>query len=72
MDSKRVGTGLAEARSTLGLCGSCRFRIEQGSRRGSVFHRCARADSDPTFARYPALPVLRCRGYAPLEDEPPA
>jgi hypothetical protein len=33
------------------------------NRRGSVFYRCARAESDPRFARYPPLPVLACPGY---------
>jgi hypothetical protein len=26
---------------------------------------CERSASDPTFARYPRLPVLQCSGYAP-------
>jgi len=33
------------------------------NRRGSVFYRCGRADDDPKFPRYPALPVLTCAGY---------
>jgi hypothetical protein len=47
-----------------GLCGSCVHRRLLGSRR-SVFLRCALADSDPRFARYPALPVRSCAGYEP-------
>jgi hypothetical protein len=38
------------------------------SRRGSVFYRCTLADTDPRFARYPALPVLTCSGY--VQDAP--
>ncbi|MGH7569637.1 MAG: YciI family protein [Gemmatimonadales bacterium] len=34
-----------------------------GNRRGSTFFRCARAEFDPHFARYPPLPVTRCAGY---------
>jgi len=47
----------------VGLCASCRWvRIVQ-NRRGSVFYRCLRADTDPRFVRYPPLPVLQCPGY---------
>ncbi|MBK7949499.1 MAG: hypothetical protein IPK00_12345 [Deltaproteobacteria bacterium] len=49
----------------IGLCGSCLHLREQASRRGSVFYRCARADEDERYPRYPALPVLRCRGHEP-------
>ena len=34
-----------------------------GNARGSVFFRCARAESDARFVRYPPLPVLACPGY---------
>lgn len=40
-------------------------RIE--SDRGSVFYRCALADTDPRFPKYPRLPVLRCDGFKPVE-----
>jgi hypothetical protein len=33
------------------------------TRRGSVFYRCLRAETDPRFVRYPPLPVLQCPGY---------
>jgi hypothetical protein len=33
------------------------------NRRGSTFYRCGRADTDPRFPRYPALPVRACIGY---------
>jgi hypothetical protein len=35
------------------------------NRRGSVFYRCALADTDPRFVRYPPLPVITCSGYEP-------
>jgi len=35
------------------------------NRRGSVFYRCARAETDPTYARYPSLPMRACPGYEP-------
>ena len=31
--------------------------------RGSIFLLCERALTDPTFPKYPRLPVLECRGY---------
>src|SRR2546425_5522268 len=41
----------------VGLCATCRWVRTVSNRRGSVFYRCGRADDDPTFPRYPALPV---------------
>ena len=40
-------------------------RVE--SDRGSVFYRCALAEIDPRFPKYPRLPVIICDGYAPRE-----
>lgn len=37
--------------------------LEQGTKRGAVFFRCARADQDETFNRYPAIPVLQGHGF---------
>lgn len=54
-------TSVSPAR--LGLCFDCRHRIEQATRKGSLFHRCARADDDERFLRYPPMPVVRCAGY---------
>lgn len=51
-----------------GLCGRCRHARTTGNRRGSVFYMCGLSTTDPRFPKYPALPVLRCSGYAP--DEP--
>jgi hypothetical protein len=57
---------------TVGLCATCRWVRIVTNRRGSVFYRCARADVDPRFVRYPPLPVLACPGYERLDrvDEP--
>ena len=33
------------------------------SRRGSTFFRCARAETDARFVRYPPLPLHSCAGY---------
>lgn len=49
-----------------GLCETCRY-AERISGARSTFWLCARSRTDPTFPRYPRLPVLQCRGY---EDDP--
>jgi len=46
-----------------GLCGTCKWVRILKTRRGSVFYRCLRAETDPRFVKYPPLPVLRCPGY---------
>ncbi len=48
-----------------GLCGACDFRRIVTSGRGSSFSLCLRSKLDPTFPRYPELPVLECRGFQP-------
>jgi len=52
-----------------GLCAVCRHARRVDTRRGSTFLLCERAASDPRYARYPALPVLRCQGHEPLAPE---
>jgi hypothetical protein len=49
-----------------GLCADCRHARRIASARGSTFHLCARAASDPRYARYPRLPVLHCPGHEPV------
>jgi hypothetical protein len=49
--------------ASVGLCARCSMGRVQRSARGSRFWRCGRADSDPTYRRYPPLPVLRCPGF---------
>ena len=46
-----------------GLCATCKWVRIARNRRGSVFYRCLRAETDPRFVKYPPLPVLRCPGY---------
>ena len=47
----------------VGLCFTCRWMRSTANRRGSVFFRCARAEDDARFVRYPHLPVRTCPGY---------
>jgi hypothetical protein len=51
-----------------GLCSACRHGRLVVSRRGSRFLRCERSDVDPTFPRYPMLPVRACHGYEPAAE----
>jgi hypothetical protein len=52
-----------------GLCGDCRHaRTVRGAR--STFWICGRAASDPSYPRYPALPVITCPGYERLSGAP--
>ena len=45
-----------------GLCGACVHARIVESRR-SRFWLCGLSRVDPTFPRYPALPVIRCAGF---------
>ena len=54
-----------------GLCATCIHMREITSDRGSTFYRCALADTDARFPKYPRLPVLRCDGYRAGEFSPP-
>jgi hypothetical protein len=47
----------------VGLCATCRHARVQESARGARFWRCARADAEPAYRRYPPLPVRDCPGF---------
>jgi hypothetical protein len=51
-----------------GLCDSCRHQRVVENTRGSRFSLCERSKRDPSFPRYPRLPVLECRGHEPRSD----
>ena len=53
---------------SIGLCAHCRHSRRIQSDRGSVFFLCKLSESDPSFPKYPRLPVLSCRGYSPVFD----
>lgn len=50
---------------TAGLCASCAHARTIESSKRATFIRCELSFSDPRFARYPPLPVVRCEGYSP-------
>lgn len=48
-----------------GLCDSCRHQRVVRNTRGSSFSLCLRSKVDPSYPRYPRVPVLECRGHEP-------
>jgi hypothetical protein len=46
-----------------GLCNLCLHQRLVPNTRGSVFSLCERSAEDPSFPRYPRIPVLACRGF---------
>lgn len=44
----------------------CRHSRVIETRMGWVFRLCERSVTDPTYPRYPALPILRCAGFEPV------
>ena len=48
-----------------GLCDDCIHQRIVRNTRGSAFSLCERSRTDPSYPRYPRLPVLECRGYEP-------
>jgi len=46
-----------------GLCEDCEHQQLVRNTRGSTFSLCRLSREDPSFPRYPRLPVLECAGY---------
>jgi hypothetical protein len=53
----------ASSPSREGLCATCIYARRVANDRGSVFLRCAYAAVDPSFAKYPRLPVMACAAF---------
>jgi hypothetical protein len=53
-----------------GLCDRCVHRRNVVTAT-SRFVLCARALSDPAFAKYPRLPVIRCPGFVATPPDAP-
>ncbi|HAM59779.1 MAG TPA: hypothetical protein DCQ64_31960 [Candidatus Rokubacteria bacterium] len=62
----------ARERQGAGLCASCRHARRVTSARGSMFSRCERATDDPSFPKYPRLPVIQCCGHEPCPGMAPS
>jgi hypothetical protein len=56
-------------RPSAGLCAACAHQRLIRNTRGSTFSLCERSRADPSFPRYPRLPVLECRGWERRGDE---
>jgi hypothetical protein len=53
-----------------GLCATCIHARRVPHPRGEgAYWRCLLADTDPRFAKYPRLPVLRCSGYEKVAEK---
>ena len=61
---------LADESQAAGLCATCVHVRRIVSDRGSVFYLCELSKTDPSFPKYPRLPVLACAGYERAEDAP--
>jgi hypothetical protein len=66
--SDQSASSFAGVYDPIGLCATCRHMRVVENTRGSTFYRCRRAETDPHFAKYPRLPVLRCAGYESIEE----
>lgn len=53
-----------------GLCAECLYARQLVSVRGSIFYLCERSNNDPSFRRYPNLPILQCSGYLGTDEAP--
>ena len=58
----------AGERSRVGLCAQCRHGQAVHSAKGSTFWRCGAHDFDPSWPKYPRLPVLECGRYQRQAD----
>lgn len=68
MSDEALRRHLAPPEPAVGLCAGCVHVRVVRSGKGSTFYLCERSRTDPAFPRYPRLPVLRCRGFAPADD----
>lgn len=57
-----------DALDSVGLCASCENMRLIESDRGTKFYLCRLSATDPSFPKYPRLPVLQCPGYRAMEN----
>jgi predicted CoA-binding protein len=57
----------AEGFGPIGLCADCRHSQQVPAPR-AMYWLCRRAATDPSFPKYPRLPVRACRGFQWRED----
>ena len=68
-EARLTRAGTSPTADRVGLCASCRFVEVITSSKESTFYRCRVSETDPSFRRYPILPVLACRGYQSSEGD---
>ena len=56
-------------RHSAGLCTDCQHAQKIESSRQSTFYLCQLSATDPSFPKYPRLPVIECRGYERRESQ---
>lgn len=54
----------SDANPRLGLCADCLNARLIESAKGSQFLLCQLSQSNPSFPKYPRLPILACAGYS--------
>jgi hypothetical protein len=54
-----------------GLCAGCRHARRIETTRGSTFWLCRLSETDRRYPRYPALPVVSCAGFEPIDRSVP-
>lgn len=53
-----------DASDPVGLCATCRHSRQVHTPR-STFWLCERSATDPSYEKYPRLPIRLCPGYEP-------
>ena len=53
----------------VGLCASCVLVRRVESDRQSTFYRCEYSKVDPSYPKYPRLPVRACAAYSPAATQ---
>ncbi|TMQ72987.1 MAG: hypothetical protein E6K80_01260 [Candidatus Eisenbacteria bacterium] len=59
------------SKDRVGLCARCRHARTVPSRT-TVYWMCERSKTDPSFDKYPRLPMIQCRGFEPAAETPDA
>jgi hypothetical protein len=67
---KKPNDDARREQAVAGLCADCCHAQKVNSDRGATFYLCARSFSDPSFAKYPSLPVRSCPGFEPERERP--
>ena len=53
----------SDQKARVGLCLGCRHARLVSARMNNHYYRCDRAAVDPSYPKYPRLPMLQCDGH---------